>query len=114
MKSILISIFLCFVSISIYSQTNEIKGTISDRNGTPLPGVSVIQKGTSHGTTTNFDGEFALSNINMGETLVFSYIGFSTKEIVVTNFEQLNVVLDEDTQNLEEVVVVGYGVQKKT
>ncbi|SNR69593.1 SusC/RagA family TonB-linked outer membrane protein [Lutibacter flavus] len=114
MKSILISIFLCFVSISIYSQTNEIKGTISDRNGTPLPGVSVIQKGTSLGTTTNFDGEFALSNINMGETLVFSYIGFSTKEIVVANFEQLNVVLDEDTQNLEEVVVVGYGVQKKT
>lgn len=113
MKSILFSIFFCLASISIYSQTNEIKGTVSDRDGLPLPGVSVIVKNTINGVTTDFDGNFTLSGVQKGETIVFSYVGFKGQEIVVDNFNSLNVSLEEDTQSLEEVVVVGYGTQKK-
>jgi len=100
--------------MSIYAQTNEIKGTVSDGDGFPLPGVSIIVKNTMNGVTTDFDGNFTLSNVQSGETIVFSFLGFKTKEIVVTNFNALTVVLEEDTESLEEVVVVGYGVQKKT
>ncbi len=112
MKSLLLSIFLCFASMSMYSQTNEINGTVSDRDGVPLPGVSIIVKNTMNGVTTDFDGNFTLPNVQSGETIVFSYLGFMTKEIVVANFNALTVVLEEDTQSLEEVVVIGYGTQK--
>lgn len=113
MKSLLVSIFFCLASISVYSQTNEIKGSVSDRDGLPLPGVSVIVKNTINGVTTDFDGNFTLSNVQNGETVVFSYVGFKTHEIVITNFNALNVSLEEDMQSLDEVVVVGYGTQKK-
>jgi len=113
MKSLLLSIFLCFAGMSMYSQTNEIKGTVSDRDGNPLPGVSVVIKNTVRGGSTDFDGNYVLQDIQVGETIVFSYLGFTTKEVVVQNFEALNVALEEDTQSLDEVVVVGYGTQKK-
>jgi len=112
MKSLLLSIFLCFAGMSMYSQTNEIKGTVSDRDGGPLPGVSVVIKNTTKGGSTDFDGNYVLQDIQVGETIVFSYLGFTTKEVVVQNFEALNVALEEDTQSLDEVVVIGYGTQK--
>lgn len=114
MKSLLVSFFLCFASISIYAQNYEIKGTVSDASGSPLPGVSIVVKNTSKGASTDFDGKFALSNVQKGETLVFSFIGYTTKEVAVSNSNYLNVTLNEDTQSLEEVVVVGYGTQKKS
>lgn len=113
MKSLLLSIFLCFAVISVYSQNNEIKGTVSDRDGSPLPGVSVIIKNTTKGGSTDFDGNYVLRDIQVGETIVFSYLGFTTQEVVVSSFEAINVTLEEDTQSLDEIVVVGYGVQKK-
>jgi len=113
MKSLLLSIFLCFAGISMYSQTNEIRGTVSDRDGSPLPGVSVVVKNTSNGATTDFDGNFVLQNIEVGETIVFSYLGFTTAEFVVRNYEAIKVSLEEDTQSLDEIVVIGYGTQKK-
>jgi len=97
----------------MYSQTNEIKGTVSDRDGGPLPGVSVVIKNTVKGGSTDFDGNYVLRDIQVGETIVFSYLGFATKEVVVQNFEAINVTLEEDTQSLDEIVVVGYGVKKK-
>ncbi|MDO9037726.1 MAG: SusC/RagA family TonB-linked outer membrane protein, partial [Lutibacter sp.] len=114
MKSLLVSFFLCFASISIYAQNYEIKGTVSDASGSPLPGVSVVVKNTAKGASTDFDGKFTLSNVKKGETLVFSFIGYTTKEVAVSNSNYLNVTLNEDTQSLEEVVVVGYGTQKIT
>ena len=113
MKPLLLSILLCFASISIYAQNNEIKGTVSDRDGSPLPGVSIVVKNSAKGVTTDFDGNFLLSGVQSGETLVFSYLGFITKDVVVSNFNAMNVTLEEDTESLDEVVVVGYGTQKK-
>ena len=82
MKSLLLSFFLCLASITMYSQTNEIQGTVSDKSGNPLPGVSIVVKNTTNGVTTDFDGNFTLPNIQSGETLIFSYLGFVSKEIV--------------------------------
>lgn len=90
----------------------QITGVVTDSNGQPMPGASVVEKGTLNGTQTDFDGNYSISVAN-GATLVFSYIGFATKEIAISNQTNLNVVLEEDTSILDEVVVVGYGTQKK-
>lgn len=114
MKSLLVSFFLCFAGISIYAQNYEIKGTVSDASGSPLPGVSIVVKNTTKGASTDFDGKFTLSNVQKGEVLVLSYIGFSTKEVVINNSNSLNVILAENAESLDEVVVIGYGTQKKS
>ncbi|PWG06552.1 alpha-2-macroglobulin family protein [Polaribacter aquimarinus] len=88
-----------------------ITGTIEDESG-PLPGVSVLIKGTTYGTSTDFDGNYTIK-IKKGDVLVFSYLGFKTKEISIGNHTNLNVLLEEDASRLDEVVVVGYGTQRK-
>lgn len=102
-------LWLCLCGVM--AQGQSIKGTVSDKQG-PLPGVNVFFKDSSKGTTTDFDGNFELEGANQGSILVFSYIGYKSKEITLTG-NIVNVTLEEDTQALEEVVVVGYGVQKK-
>ncbi len=95
------------------SQNQTVSGVVtSASDGEPLIGVSVLVKGTTNGTITDFDGKYSI-NASQGQTLVFSYVGFMTQEIVVGNQKQINVNLKEDTETLEEVVVIGYGVQKK-
>jgi hypothetical protein len=96
------------------AQTYEIKGTVADSNGNPLPGVTIVVKNTTKGVSTDFDGNFSIADVAQGDTLVFSYIGFATQEVVVINGNALKVVLMEDTQSLDEVVVVGYGTQRKS
>jgi len=113
MKSLLLSFFLCFAGIIASAQNYEIKGIVVDTNGSPLPGVSIVVKNTAKGASTDFDGNFTVLDVQKGETLVFSYLGFVTKEIVISTASLLNVTLIEDTQSLDEVVVVGYGTQKK-
>ncbi|MDO4783133.1 MAG: SusC/RagA family TonB-linked outer membrane protein, partial [Capnocytophaga felis] len=102
-----------FVSVGLYAQ-QIVKGTVKDAaTGDPLPGVSVLVKGTTHGTATDFDGMYELK-AEKGQTLVFSYIGFKTQEVLVkTENQTVNVNLQEDTQQLDDVVVIGYGVAKK-
>ena len=78
----------------------------------PLIGVSVQVKGTSNGAITDLDGNYTVT-VQPGQTLVFSYIGFVTQEVEITNQRTLNIVMNEGSETLEEVVVVGYGVQKK-
>ena len=78
----------------------------------PVIGASVVEKGTTNGVVTDFDGNFTL-NVKPGATLVISYIGYTTKEVAVGNQANFNITLLEDNAQLEEVVVVGYGVQKK-
>lgn len=94
-----------------FSQTLQVKGKIIDSKQEPLIGVNIVVKGTSNGTVTDFDGNFTLS-ANSGEILQISYIGFKAKEVPITS-TNLIITLSEDTEALEEIVVVGYGTQKK-
>ena len=90
-----------------------ITGKVSDKSGIGMPGVNVVVKGTTNGTTTDIDGNFRLENANKGATLVFSFIGYISQEVVITGKDPINVTLKENTMDLDEVVVVGYGTQKK-
>lgn len=108
-RLLLFGAFICFSAAS--AQT--ISGTVTDSSG-PLPGASVVVKGTTTGTQTDFDGNYTIDNVDNAATLVFSYIGFSTQEIAVNGQGVINVILAEDASQLDEVVVVGYGTQKKS
>ena len=112
MKSLIVSFFLCFVGLFASAQNYEVKGIVVDSNGSPLPGVSIVVKKTTKGVSTDFEGNFSISNIQKGEVLIFSYLGFTTKEVVISNSNFLSVTLNDDLQSLDEVVVIGYGTQK--
>lgn len=92
-------------------QSRQISGQVVDGNGDPVIGASVLVKGTSNGTITDIDGKFQLQNVS--GILVVSYIGYKTQEISLKGQKNLEIVLKEDAEVLDEVVVVGYGVQKK-
>ena len=96
-----------------YSQSVTVTGTVTDASGEPLIGVNVFVKGTTSGTVTDVNGRYTLTQVSPQSTLTFSYIGFVPQEMVLGNRTVLNVQLREDTQRLDEVVVVGYGVQRK-
>lgn len=93
-------------------QSNRVTGVVTDANGEPIIGANVIEKGTTNGIITDLDGKFTI-NVNPGAVLQFSYIGYMTREITVKDQSVLSIKLSEDTQALNEVVVVGYGVQRK-
>jgi TonB-linked SusC/RagA family outer membrane protein len=114
MKSLILSFILSFAGIIASAQNYEVKGVVVDASGSPLPGVSIVVKNTTKGASTDFEGNFSISNIQKGEVLVFSFVGFTTKEVPVSNANFLKVTLNEDLQSLEEVVVIGYGTQKKS
>ena len=96
-----------------FAQIKTITGKITDASdGEPLPGVTIVVKGTTTGTITNFDGDYSI-NVEEGETLAYSYIGYTTQEIVVGASGTIDVQLVASTQDLDEVVVIGYGVVKK-
>lgn len=107
----LILFFICNI---VLAQTQSVSGTVTDSNGVPLPGASVIVKGTTNGTQSDFDGNYSLSNVPSEGTLVFSYLGYQTTEKLINNQTVINVSLAEDTQALDEVVVVGYGTALKS
>ena len=92
----------------------NISGTVMDQTGNPIPGVSVMIKGTSIGTITNIDGKFSLTDVTIKDVLVFSFIGMSTQEIQVAENIVFNVTMNEDVIGLQEVVAVGYGTMKKS
>ena len=92
-------------------QANAVDGIVTDANGEPIIGASIVIKGTTNGTITDLDGKFSLPNAT--GTLVVSYIGYKTQEIVLNGQKQLKIVMQEDSEILEEVVVVGYGTVKK-
>ena len=102
-----------FESISYFQETT-ITGTILDSNNQPLAGASIVEKGTTNGTQTDFDGNFQLDVSNPDAVLVVSYIGFASQEIPLAGETSINVSLKEDAANLDEVVVIGYGTQKKS
>ncbi|KQB42849.1 TonB-linked outer membrane protein, SusC/RagA family [Flavobacterium daejeonense] len=94
-------------------QKFQVSGGIFDASGAPLPGASVLEKGTSNGTQSDFDGKFTLNLSNENAVLIVSFISFKTVEIPVDGRKSIKITLQEDTKLLEEVVVVGYGTQKK-
>ena len=91
----------------------QVSGTVTDTDGTPLPGANIIEKGTTNGVTANFDGEFSIEVAETNAVLVVSYIGFATKEVSVNEQSSLKIALEESAAGLDEVVVVGYGKQAK-
>lgn len=94
-------------------QQKTVEGKVADQNGNPIPGASIVVKGTTVGTITDTDGNFTLTNVPDDATLVFSFVGMKTAEIQVAGQVTFNVVLQEEALGLDEVVVVGYGTQKK-
>lgn len=106
------SILMLFVVSVLYAQTQTITGTITDKSGEALIGVSVVVTGKSIGTVTRMDGTYSVDIPGMTSSLTFSYIGYQTKIINIQS-SVINVVMEEDQQMLEELVVVGYGVQKR-
>ncbi len=94
-------------------QQNEVKGVITDENNVPLPGANILEKGTSNGTQTDFDGNFTLSVGSVNSVLVVSYVGYVSQEITVGTKTNFNIKLQEDSAKLDEVIVVAFGTQKK-
>lgn len=117
-KSIFLQVLITSLSIGFTHATDtfqgrQVTGVVRDDAGSPVPGVNVIEKGTTNGTATDIDGRYSLMVNSDEATLVFSFIGYTTQEIVVGGRSTVDVSLAPDTQTLQEVVVVGYGEKKK-
>lgn len=94
-------------------QEKTITGQVKDSSGQALPGVTVVLNGTMQGTVTDFDGNYTISDVPVGSTLVFSFVGMRSQEIVIGNQSTINVVMAEDAIGIDEVVAIGYGSMKK-
>lgn len=106
------ALFLAFIGFAQGQNFQQVKGSVTDAQGAPLPGVSVLLKGTTKGVATDFDGNFSLNDVPRGGMLEFSSVGYKTVDVKVTS-ATVRVKLQEATQDLDEVVLVGYGTQKK-
>lgn len=112
LKLLLFLLFTGFTAINSHAQ-ERVSGVVTDVDGITLPSVTILQKGTTRGTVTDFDGKYSLSLAPGEKVLVFSYLGFKTVEIPVNGEKTINVTLEIESESLDEVVVVGYGTQKK-
>jgi TonB-dependent starch-binding outer membrane protein SusC len=102
-----------FLSVNVYAQNNTVSGKVtSDADGSALPGVSVVVKGSSQGVTTNTNGVYRI-NVDPNSTLIFSYVGFKSQEVPINNRSTIDIQLSEESKVLNELVVVGYGSQEK-
>lgn len=113
MKNFMLALFCLCLSVSAWSQQKMVTGKVTDASNEPVIGASILEKGTSNGTITNLEGKYSLS-ISPHSTLIISYVGYTNQEISVGDKSVINIVLKEDSEQLEEVVVVGYGIQKKS
>ncbi|MDT0622320.1 SusC/RagA family TonB-linked outer membrane protein [Croceitalea vernalis] len=103
---------IALFSSVVFAQATQVAGTVSDADG-PLPGVNIVVKGTTNGVTSDFDGNYSISNVDSQGVLIFSYIGYATQEISIEGRSTLNVTLQPDAEALNEVVIVGYGTSNK-
>lgn len=103
-----------FLIVESYAQNKTISGTVTDFTGEPVIGASVLVNGTTNGTITDLNGKFSLSNVPIKGTITITYIGYKKQEVSVAGNTNFKITLQEDTETLDEVVVVGYGVQKKS
>jgi len=105
--------FLATAKENAAAQQRSVSGKVTDTSNQPLPGVTVVVKGTTQGTVTNADGDYTLINIPENATLVFSFVGMLTQEVIVGSQTDISVTMGEDVIGIEEVVAIGYGTQKK-
>jgi TonB-dependent SusC/RagA subfamily outer membrane receptor len=114
MTTKLFSIMFLVCTCLSFGQDVTIKGTVTDQvSGQPLPGVNVLVQNTSKGASTDFDGLFQIKDVPINSVLVFTYLGYQDQQVIITNSNDLSIVLIEDSESLDEVVVIGYGSQKK-
>jgi len=111
--AMMMALFLCGGGFSAFSQQRQVTGTVRDADGTPMEGVSVTEKGTSNGTVTDGNGSYAIQVSSAAGTLVFSSLGHLAEEVAVQGRTEIEVVLRSGSSDLDEVVVVGYGTQKR-
>lgn len=100
----------CLVS---FAQGQQVQGIVKDKTGEPMIGVNVLVKGTTNGTITGIDGDFILTGVKKSDVLSFTYIGYKGKEVKYEGQATLNVTMEEDSETLDEVVVIGYGTVNK-
>ncbi|MCH7403731.1 SusC/RagA family TonB-linked outer membrane protein [Belliella kenyensis] len=113
-KVFMLIVLLMSAVFNVNAQSREVSGTVMDKTmGEPLPGVTVLVKGTTRGVTTDLDGKYRISLQGGDQVLVFSFVGFTAQEVTIGNQSTINVELDEDIQSLQEAVVIGYGTQDK-
>jgi TonB-linked SusC/RagA family outer membrane protein len=105
--------YVLIVPIQLSAQTNQVSGTVRDNKGQPLPGVNVLVKGTTTGTATDIDGNFAL-NATSSDVLIVKFLGYVSQEVTVGTNSTLAITLKEEVLDMDEVIVVGYGVKKKS
>ena len=108
-----LALLLNVFAVSVYAQSSQITGTVTDQEGIPLPGATVLVKGTTNGAQTDFDGNYSIEAAT-GDVLVFSYIGFTAQEVEITDQTVIDVMLSQSTAVLDEVVVTGYGRQSRS
>ena len=105
-------LFLLMAPVTLFAQKRQITGTVFDETGKSIPGVTVMVTGTTQGTATNLDGQYSIE-VQSGDILRFSYIGYKTQEVSVSSQSVLNVTLTVETIGINEVVAIGYGTQRK-
>lgn len=110
---LLFVVTLLLADLEVKAQSRTITGTVTDPDNLPLPGVTVVEKGTSNGVITNIDGAYQIDVSGTDATIVFSSVGNKTTEVVVGVHSQINILLEYESFGIDEVVVVGYGTQKK-
>jgi hypothetical protein len=113
MRKLQLLFLMLFSSSILFAQVRTISGTITESSGSPLPGVNVVVKGTATGTVTDVEGKYTLEIPETAQVLVFSSVGYVSEEMEIGNQSVINFSLVEDITALEEIVVVGYGTQKK-
>lgn len=112
MRAMLLTFFM-MLSATVFAQVT-VTGVVTESTGDPVIGATIREKGTQNGTVTDIDGNYSIKVANANATLIFSYVGLETKEVKLAGRKNVNVTLNSDDELLEEVVVVGYGVQKKS
>ena len=113
LQRLMFTVLFAVCAITVSAQ-NKVTGTVVDANGEAIIGASVMVKGTSNGSVTDFEGNFTINNVPAKGNLVISYIGYRTQTVALNGQGKIDVTLEEDKQMLDEVVVVGYGVQRKS
>src|SRR5262249_42042209 len=113
LRLLLIFSLIQLAALTVLAQSTRVTGTVKDIQGKPLSGVSVVVKGTTNGTTTDVDGKFTIEVPNQRSVLVLTLIGHADKEETVGNRKALDITMGETVSSLDEVVVIGYGTQKK-
>ena len=110
MKTGLNLIIALFMVVQLHAQQKTVSGVITDQDGIPLPSATVLQMGTANGTTSDFDGNYSIS-VNVKDVLEFSYLGYKSKQVVVTDANTINVVLQENG-SLDEVSITMLGISR--